>query len=58
MSKRWYASKTLWFNVITIMLGILQVVTDVYPIDPALLAMLMGIGNVLLRFFTTTKLVK
>jgi hypothetical protein len=55
--KVWYGSKTLWFNVVTILLGVVQVVTDVYPIPTEYLALIMGTGNVLLRFITSKKIV-
>lgn len=48
-TKQWYASKTLWFNVITIILGVVQVITKTYPIETEALALIMGVGNMLLR---------
>ncbi len=54
--KKWYHSKTIWFNLITIALGILGAVNDVYPVDPKMLALVNGIGNVFLRFLTTQKI--
>lgn len=54
--KKWYQSKTIWFNLITIALGIFGVINDVYSIDPKLLALINGIGNVFLRFLTDQKI--
>ncbi len=48
-NKQWYQSKVLWFNVITILLGVIQVITKTYPINTEALAVIMGIGNLLLR---------
>ncbi len=45
-------SKTLWFNVITIAIGIVQVVAKTYPIPTEVLALIVGVGNVILRMFT------
>ena len=50
--KKWYLSKTVWFNIITLTLGLFAVVNDVYPVDPEYLALFNGIGNVFLRFLT------
>jgi len=54
--KKWYHSKTICFNLITIALGIIGVINDVYAIDPKSLALVNGIGNVFLRFLTTQKI--
>lgn len=48
--KQFYHSKTFWFNVITILIGIIEVLTKQYPLDPTILASIIGIGNLLLRF--------
>jgi len=55
-TKVWYKSKTLYFNLITILLGVVQVVSNVYYIPTDILALINGIGNVLLRFLTKEKL--
>lgn len=52
--KKWYQSKTLWYNIVTIALGIVQVVSDVYIIPTEILTLVNGIGNVVLRFLTST----
>lgn len=54
--KKWYTSKTIWFNVITVALGIMQVVSDTYPIPTEALSMIIGVGNVVLRFLTTNSI--
>jgi hypothetical protein len=52
--KKWYQSKTIWFNLITILLGTIQVVTNTCPIPTDVLALLMGLGNFVLRLVTNT----
>jgi hypothetical protein len=61
--KPWYESKTVWFNVITMLLGIIPIVgAFVKLIEPqtavvidGVLAMVAGIGNVILRVWFTTE---
>ena len=48
-SKKWYQSVVLWFNVVTILLGVLEVVSKSYYIPQEYLGMFMGIGNIILR---------
>ncbi|MDZ7920738.1 hypothetical protein [Rhodoferax sp.] len=59
--KRWYCSKTLWFNLILLMLAAaetqLNVLKDVLPGGLyAWLAFILPIGNAALRFVSTTAL--
>jgi hypothetical protein len=55
--KRWWTSKTVWANVLVVVLGVLQTVQewlsagDVSPAGVTLL--LIGLTNVFLRFVTT-----
>lgn len=56
--KKWYTSKTLWFNIVTISLGMVQVVSDVYAVPTDILALVNGVGNVVLRFLTSTGIEK
>lgn len=51
--KPFWKSKTLWFNLITIALGVVQVVTEVYPLPVEVLGLVNGVGNVLLRVVTS-----
>jgi hypothetical protein len=48
-SKKWYQSVVLWFNVVTILLGVLDVVSKTYYIPQEYIGMFMGIGNIILR---------
>ena len=57
-TKPWYLSRTLYFNAITLTLGIVDVVAGLGVVDPSILALVMGVGNVLLRFVTEYKLTK
>ena len=52
-SKKWYVSKTVWFNVITATLGVVQVLSGTIAIPTEVLTAIVGIGNVLLRLVTT-----
>ena len=54
--KKWYLSKTVWFNILTVALGIMQIVSEIYVIRPDVLALAMGIGNFLLRFMSSTRI--
>ena len=54
--KPWYTSKTLWFNIVTLALGIVQLVSDVYIIPEDYLALILGVGNLVLRFLTSKPL--
>lgn len=57
-SKSWWKSKTLWFNLIVLLMGSVQLYADTYPVPPEVLGLILGIGNLLLRFVTNTKLSK
>lgn len=48
----WWKSKTLWFNIITVGLAILQLVPGIYPVPPEVLTFVLGVGNILLRLVT------
>ena len=53
--KKFYKSKTLWFNLLTILLGCFLVVNNTYPIPADVVTLVTGIINVLLRFLTSQK---
>ena len=55
-TKKWYKSKTLWFNIITTAVLFAQVVQEF--IDPAYskwIVMFMGGGNIILRVWFSNK---
>lgn len=59
--KQWYESKTVWFNIIAAILGVLPVIgayikvisPDAATITDATIVFLAGIGNVILRIYFT-----
>jgi hypothetical protein len=54
--KKFYESKTLWFNVITVLLAVLALpeLVSLIPEDSMpYIALANGIGNMILRFLTT-----
>lgn len=53
-SKPMWQSKTMWFNVITLALGVLEVLSGVYLLDSQQLLLVNGVGNLLLRYITDT----
>lgn len=50
--KKWYLSKTLWFNVFSILLIVVQYYNDVHIIPLEMQAPIMAIINILLRAVT------
>lgn len=51
--KSWLRSKTLWFNVSAGMLGVVLAALETAPIKPEVLAGVLAVGNIGLRFLTT-----
>jgi hypothetical protein len=53
-TKAWYASKTVWFNVITAALVAVGELADVFPISshPAFYTTFISVGNIILRLIT------
>jgi len=53
--KKWYESKTIWFNIIMTISGIAVVITPHIPEKWAALTMsIQGIGNLVLRVWFTS----
>jgi len=48
-TKQFYKSKTFWLNAITILIGIVQVVSKTYTIPTNTLLLINGVGNLLLK---------
>lgn len=51
--KSWIKSKTLWFNVAVGMLGVALDALESAPINAEVLAGILAVGNIGLRFLTT-----
>ena len=53
--KKWYQSKTVWFNVISAAVTIASELTNVFPASkhPEIFTTVITVGNVLLRLLTT-----
>jgi len=59
MEKKWYKSKTLWFNVIALLAVLLDDILKANIVtDPEVVALLVTVANVLLRFQTFASLTK
>jgi hypothetical protein len=59
MMKPWYKSKTMWFNIITLILGVAAALLGVVETKAWVigLTVLMALGNGILRlYFTDTKI--
>lgn len=57
MTKVWWKSKTLWFNIITVLVGVIGEVTDVFTLNAQvskIFAGILAVGNFILRFLTET----
>lgn len=58
MTKKWYESKTIWVNVLTLVIAILTTVVASDVIPPEIVLYITGIAvpilNVILRFVTDT----
>lgn len=52
--KKWYASKTLWVNAITIVVGLLTSLVEQLNAGTAITGL--ALINIVLRFFTKTGL--
>lgn len=49
-------SKTIWFNVIMLVIMGAGLIDSQFPLDPRILALILGFGNFGLRFITTGSL--
>lgn len=56
--KKWYKSKVLWFNLIVLIMGSVDLLSTVITIPTEVLTLVAGFGNLLLRFITNKKLSK
>lgn len=59
-SKKWYTSKTLWVNIVTLLISVLAVLID-SPLFPArivivITSIVLPILNMVLRFLTSSSI--
>jgi len=54
-TKKWYNSRTIWFSVLTALVGILTVLNAQFPTEGWMITVI-GVINVLLRIDTSTVL--
>lgn len=50
--KKWYRSRTIWFNIITILVGMIEVITPLNILPIEMITLIGGIGNLCLRTIT------
>lgn len=48
--KQFYASKTFWLNAISILIAVIALASQSFPLNPEWVAFIVGVGNLLLRF--------
>jgi len=53
LMKKWFASKTFWFNLISIVIVILNEILKIAPGAATYLTFAIAIGNLVLRLFFT-----
>ena len=55
MSKKWYESKTVWFNVLGLIIAAAGELTNAFPSGQVakISAFVLTIGNIILRLMTT-----
>lgn len=55
-TKKWYTSKTLWLNIIAIVVIALNTAKDVIPLTQEQMALVLALLNIINRFKTDTKI--
>jgi hypothetical protein len=53
-TKSWYTSKTMWLNIMAIVVIMLETVIDVVPLTPERMTIVLAIINILVRLQTST----
>lgn len=56
--KKWWTSKTIWLNVVTLAGVLAQAMADKQIIDPQIALMIVNGLNIILRLITTQKVGK
>jgi len=57
-TKKFYESRTLWFNALMTVLLLAELLQGLPWVNPELLTLLIGVGNVVLRVWFTKKAVE
>jgi len=57
-TKKFYESKTLWFNALMTVLLLAELLRELPWVSPEMLTVLIGAGNVVLRVWFTKKAVE
>jgi hypothetical protein len=52
LSKKWWKSKTVWFNIVSLIVFIGGELSGTDVLDPKILAIIMAFGNGVLRTMT------
>lgn len=52
-TKKWYQSLTVWFNILTGLLAVAEVFANEDILSTQAYAIILGVGNVVLRLFKT-----
>lgn len=58
-TKPWYTSKTLWFNIVTVIVAVVGDVTKAFTFTgqtAEIFAGVLSVGNIILRFLTNSAL--
>jgi len=55
LEKKWWESKTVWFNLIGGLIVLLQYIGTINGINPEITGSALVVGNFLLRFLTDEK---
>lgn len=50
MEKQWFQSKTFWLNAVGIILALVSLASQTFTLDPKIIAFILGVGNIILRF--------
>ena len=56
--KKWWQSKTMWFNILSISIVVVQYGASIKVIPPELLTPIVAIINIMLRSITKTAIEK
>jgi hypothetical protein len=53
-TKEWYKSRTLWLNIMAIVVIMLETAIDVVPLTPERMTIVLAVINILVRLQTST----